>query len=166
MTTPSNAGVRRHEIRRRLLAAVLVLLLAAGLAACTKARSGKASAGPVAGTKVVVGWSGAFTSANAAQSPTAGNLDIAAATRGRFGDVVDGQFVPDTGFGTVKIVSESPFTVRYDLAQPAWSDGIPVDAADLAGHDPMRWSHLGADKLDYEPILVDQPEISLLPLLE
>lgn len=161
MTTPSNAGVRRHEIRRRLLAAVLVLLLAAGLAACTKARSGKASAGPVAGTKVVVGWAGAFTSANAAQSPTAGNLDIAAATRGRFGDVVDGQFVPDTGFGTVKIVSESPFTVRYDLAQPAWSDGIPVDAADLL----LGWAG-ASGRLDPAPGADAQEDADSVPRID
>jgi peptide/nickel transport system substrate-binding protein len=122
----------RPPVRRRLLAAALVLLLALGLAACTKARSGGSkNSGPIAGTKIVLGWTAGFTSANAAQAPTVGNLDIAAATRGRFGDVVDGRFTPDPGFGTVKVVSEAPFTVRYDLAQPSWSDGIPLDAADL-----------------------------------
>lgn len=85
----------------------------------------------VAGTEVVVGWNGEFTSANAAASATSGNIDIAAMIRGDFGDIVDGDFVPDEGFGTVSIVSEDPFTVRYDVAEPAWSDSIPLDAADL-----------------------------------
>ena len=85
----------------------------------------------VPGSTITAGWSGEFTSANAATSPTPGNIDIASATRAGFGDVVDGEFVPDEGFGAVSIVSEDPFTVRYDLAEPAWSDGIPLDAADL-----------------------------------
>src|SRR5690606_916283 len=72
-----------------------------------------------------------FTSFNAQASPTAGNRDIAQAVRGDFGDVIDGEFVADEGFGTLAIVSEDPFTVRYDLTEPVWSDSIPLDAADL-----------------------------------
>ncbi len=112
---------------RRRVAALTAGALAVGLTACTPALPETV----VEGTTVVVGWTGQFTSANAAASPTRGNVDIAAMTRGRFGDVVDGDFVPDEGFGTVEIVSDDPFTVRYDLTEPAWSDGIPLDAADL-----------------------------------
>jgi peptide/nickel transport system substrate-binding protein len=82
-------------------------------------------------TVIAAGWTGELTSTNASASPTVGNTDIAAATRGGFGSIIDGEFVPDEGFGTVTIVSDDPFTVRYDLAEPAWSDGIPLDAADL-----------------------------------
>lgn len=85
----------------------------------------------VAGTSVTVGWDGTYTSANAAASPTPGNIDIAAAVRAGFGDMVDGEFVADTGFGTVEVTGNDPLTVRYDLAEPSWSDGIPLDAADL-----------------------------------
>lgn len=85
----------------------------------------------VPGSVITVGWSGDLTSVNAAAAPTAANIDIAQMVRGDFGDVVDGEFVPDAGFGTISIVSDDPFTVRYDLAEPAWSDGIPLDAADL-----------------------------------
>ncbi|MCS3843484.1 hypothetical protein [Microbacterium sp. AK031] len=112
---------------RRRVAALTAGALVVGLTACTPALPETV----VLGTTVVVGWSGEFTSANAAASPTTGNIDIAAMTRGRFGDVVDGDFVPDEGFGTVEIVSDDPFTVRYDVTEPAWSDGIPLDAADL-----------------------------------
>lgn len=84
-------------------------------------------------TKVTVAWSGPLTSTNTAsllgQSPD--NLDVASMTRSRFGAVVNGRFAPDTSFGAVKIVDQKPFSVRYDLAEPDWSDGVPLDAADL-----------------------------------
>ena len=85
----------------------------------------------VPGTVVTTGWTGTFTSGNAAASPTPGNLDVAAMTRGGFGEIVDGEFVADADFGAVTIVSDEPFTVRYDLTEPRWSDDIPLDAADL-----------------------------------
>ncbi|MGF6823671.1 peptide/nickel transport system substrate-binding protein [Microbacterium sp. ZKA21] len=111
----------------RRIAASLIVLLAAGLAACAPALP----ATVVAGSAITVGWTGELTSTNAATAPTSGNIDIAELIRAGFGDVVDGEFVPDEGFGTASIVSDDPFTVRYDLAEPAWSDGIPLDAADL-----------------------------------
>ena len=85
----------------------------------------------IAGSSVTVGWGGQLTSFNAATDPTTANRDIAAVTRAAFGHVVDGEVVPDESFGTVKIVGKDPFTVRYDLKEPLWSDGIPLDAADL-----------------------------------
>ena len=114
-------------MRRRRFGAPLALLLAAGLTACAPAQPETV----VPGTEVTVGWTGAFTSANAAASPTSGNIAIAETTRGGFGDVIDGEFVADESFGVVTIVEDDPFTVRYDLAEPVWSDGIPLDAADL-----------------------------------
>lgn len=113
-------GVRR-------VAAPIAVLLAVGLAACTPALPETV----VPGTEITVGWTGTLTSVNAAASPTAGNVDIAETIRGDFGDVVDGEFVPDEGFGTVTITSDGPFTVRYDLTEQVWSDDIPLDAADL-----------------------------------
>ena len=111
----------------RRAAAPVVVLLAATLVACGPS----VPESVVPGTQVTVGWTGTFTSVNAAASPTAGNLDVAEMIRGDFGDVIDGEFVPDEGFGTVEIVADDPFTVRFDLAEPSWSDGIPLDAADL-----------------------------------
>lgn len=114
------------KVQRRV-AALLAALLAGSLAACAPALPESV----VPGTKITVGWTGEFTSTNAAASPTAGNIDIAETIRGDFGDVVDGEFVPDESFGTVTIIADDPFTVRYDLAEPSWSDGTPLDAADL-----------------------------------
>lgn len=87
----------------------------------------------VKGTLVTVAWPGPLTSTNTASmaGQTTADLDVAALTRSRFGTVVKGAFTPDTSFGAVKIVDEKPFTVRYDLTKPAWSDGVSLDAADL-----------------------------------
>lgn len=112
---------------RRRAAALVAGALVIGMTGCSPALPETV----VPGTEVVVGWTGELTSANAVASPTSGNVDVAAMTRGRFGDIIDGDFVPDEGFGSVTIVNEDPFTVRYDLAEPSWSDGIPLDAADL-----------------------------------
>lgn len=114
-------------MRGRRRAAAIAAALALGLVGCTPALPETV----VPGTSVVVGWTGTFTSSNAAAEPTAGNIDVAAMIRGSFGAVVDGGFVADEGFGAVQIVADDPFTVKYDLAEPAWSDGIPLDAADL-----------------------------------
>ncbi|MFP7761266.1 hypothetical protein [Marisediminicola sp. LYQ85] len=115
----------RKSPRRAAAAGVVVVV--ASLTACAPGVPDTV----VPDTTVTVGWTGEITSFNAAASPTRGNIDIAEATRSSFGDIVDGEFVPDESFGTVTIVSDIPFTARYDLAEPAWSDGIPLDAADL-----------------------------------
>lgn len=96
------------------------------------------------GSTVTVGWAKSVTSLNAASrdGSTAGNREIAAATRGQFARVADGDVVLDEGFGTVEVTDSAAasFTVRYDLAETKWSDGIPVDAADLM----LAWA-AGAD---------------------
>ncbi|MCD1267981.1 hypothetical protein B5M43_003840 [Microbacterium sp. MEC084] len=113
----------------RAVAAPLALALAAGLAACAPAQP----ATVVPGSEIVVGWTGELTGVNAQAitHATPGDLDVAELTRAGFGDLIDGELVPDEGFGSVTIVDDDPFTVRYDLAEPSWSDGIPLDAADL-----------------------------------
>ncbi|MET0296551.1 MAG: hypothetical protein ABW024_04060 [Microbacterium sp.] len=112
---------------RRLSAGAVAVLVVAALTACAPGLPETV----VPGTEVTAGWGGTFTSANAAASPTPGNIAVADVTRGSFGDLVDGEFVADESFGTARIVADDPFTVTYDLAEPAWSDGIPLDAADL-----------------------------------
>ncbi len=112
---------------RRRAAALVVAVAVALLTRCGPALPSTV----VPGTAITVAWNGEFTSVNAAAAPTPGNIEVARAIRAGFGDIVDGEFVPDESFGTVAIVDEDPFTVRYDLAEPGWSDGIPLDAADL-----------------------------------
>lgn len=113
---------------KRRGAAALIVVSAVALTACGPSLPETV----IPGTIVTIGWSDELTSLNAVAHPTPGNVDVAELVRGDFGDLIDGEFLPDESFGTVSIVSEEPFTVRYDLAEPKWSDGIPLDAADLA----------------------------------
>ncbi|QCR18839.1 ABC transporter substrate-binding protein [Agrococcus sp. SGAir0287] len=89
----------------------------------------------IEGSDVAIGWRGELTSVNAASSAgaTPGNLDVAAATRSQFAAIgLDGSLVANVDLGEVEIVDDEPFTVRYDLVDDGmWSDGVPLDAADL-----------------------------------
>lgn len=84
------------------------------------------------GTSVRAAWAATLTTANpAVAGATPGDLEVAALTRGRIARTVEGSVQRDPEFGTATIVGKAPFRVRYDLARPDWSDGIPVDASDL-----------------------------------
>lgn len=113
------------------------LLVSAGVALALTVAGCGAGLPPsvVEGSSVSVGWSKSVTSLNAAtlDGATPGNREIAAATRGQFARVAGGDVEVDESFGSVEITdtAATSFTVRYDLAEPSWSDGIPVDAADL-----------------------------------
>ena len=89
----------------------------------------------VEGSSVRVGWSQSLTSLNAASvdGATRGNREVAAVTHDGFARVAGGEVVVDEDFGTVEVLDPSTgsFTVRYDLADRTWSDGIPIDSADL-----------------------------------
>ena len=44
-----------------------------------------------------------------------------------------GSLAANTKLGTVEVVDQSPFTVKYEISEGAkWSDGVAIDAADLA----------------------------------
>src|SRR5690606_4762831 len=63
----------------------------------------------------------------------AANSQVLQATSSRFVAYdADSELVPDTSFGTFRLLSNDPLTVRYTIADGVtWSDGVPVDAADL-----------------------------------
>lgn len=119
----------RPAVRRALIAGAAIAALL--LTACGPQVEPRVQAG----TSVDVAWSGELTSANAASvsGRTPGNLDVAAMTRAGFATIdADGEVREDPSFGVASIVAESPLTVRYDLADGIrWSDGVPIDAADL-----------------------------------
>jgi peptide/nickel transport system substrate-binding protein len=118
-------------VKIRVLAAVVALVVSgATLSACT------ATTTVVAGSEVRVAVSTPYTSANANTSfgrSTPTNADVAYLTGTGFGYYDDAyNLVDDASFGTAEVVDESPFTVRYTVADGVnWSDGTPVDAADL-----------------------------------
>ncbi|UOW00974.1 ABC transporter substrate-binding protein [Agrococcus sp. SCSIO52902] len=123
----------RRSIAARTASAVAgAAVVAMALSACGP----QVEARVVPGSSVDVAWEGELTAASAASVPaaTAGNRDVAALTRAAFATVgADGELREDPSFGTATVVSEAPFTVRYDLADGVrWSDGVPIDAADLA----------------------------------
>ena len=115
---------------RVLGAATAFIVAAAVLSGCTPTTT------VVEGSEVTVAVSAPYTSANAStsfgrSSPT--NADVAYLTSTGFGYYDDSyEFVEDPSFGSAVVLDESPFTVRYSVSDSArWSDGVPVDAADL-----------------------------------
>ena len=109
--------------------AVLVMAVASGCA------TPPTQQGLVAGTNLVIGESGELTNLNPAvtASPEAesAELDLAALTRPQFFlHDATGKLAANPEFGTVTRASDG--TVTYKLSGKAkWSDGVPVDAADL-----------------------------------
>lgn len=121
----------RSAVSSRILGGVALFVAAAVvLSGCTSTTT------VVQGSKVSVAVATPYTSANAStsfgrSSPT--NADVAYLTSTGFGYFDDGyQLVEDPSFGSAEIVDTSPFTVRFSVSDDArWSDGAPVDAADL-----------------------------------
>jgi peptide/nickel transport system substrate-binding protein len=110
-----------------LASAVLAVVLLAG---CTP------QSNVVAGSAVVVAVTDPFTSANPDTSYGRGsetNSDVALLTSTGFGYADDrGATVLDASFGTAQLLSRDPMTVKYTVKQGVdWSDGTPIDAADL-----------------------------------
>lgn len=90
----------------------------------------------VAGSAVVVAVTDPFTSANPDTSYGRGsetNSDVALLTSTGFGYADDrGATVLDASFGAAQLLSRDPMTVKYTVNQGVdWSDGTPIDAADL-----------------------------------
>lgn len=98
--------------------------------------SGCTTSTVVEGSEVGVAVAEPFTSLNPATSfgrSSSTNADIAWLTGGAFAYYDDAyRLVEDPSFGTAEVVAEDPLTVRYQVAADArWSDGTPLDAADL-----------------------------------
>jgi len=102
----------------------------------------------IAGSTATAGWTHTLTTTNPASKAGAapGNQEIAAMTRSQFARMVNGTTSLDESFGTVTITDPETFTVRYDLGQTSWSDGVPLDAADLI----LAWA-AGTDILAQDP---------------
>jgi peptide/nickel transport system substrate-binding protein len=118
-------------VRSRNIAGLVVAALAAAvLAGCTPQSS------VVKGSEVAVAVTDPFTSANPDTSFGRGsqtNADVALLTSTGFGYADDhGATVLDTSFGSAELESRDPLTVKYTVNQGVdWSDGTPIDAADL-----------------------------------
>lgn len=106
-----------------------VLLGALALSGCSQ------SSLVVDGSSVTVAIAQPFTSFNDQSTfgGTASNAAIVGATNAGFTYYNDEPaLVRDESFGHFEVVSQDPFEVRYTVANGVnWSDGTPVDAADL-----------------------------------
>jgi len=115
--------------RSTLVWVVAACLLLTGCTAST------AESGLDKGATVTVAADGAFDSANPATTfgNSATNLSVSSLTNDWFFSVDDTPaVVRDESFGSYELVSGDPLTVKYTVnAGVRWSDGVPVDAADL-----------------------------------
>lgn len=86
-------------------------------------------------SSVTVAVSQAFFSLNDKTSygNSPANSQVLQATSSRFVDYdEESELATDSSFGTYRLLSNDPLTVRYMISSDAtWSDGVPVDAADL-----------------------------------
>jgi peptide/nickel transport system substrate-binding protein len=90
----------------------------------------------VEGSEVAVAVAEPFTSLNPGTSygrSSSTNAHVAWLTGTAFAYYDDSyRLVEDRSFGTAEVVADDPLTVRYQVAGDArWSDGTPIDAADL-----------------------------------
>ncbi len=123
-------------MRSRRMFAVGAVIVAMGLV-------GTACAAPDANddsssnkkTSLNVGWNQPFYSYN--EFTNAGNATANANIKYLMNEnfwyyTPDSELKPNTSFGTYEKTSDDPLTVKYTVADDAkWSDGTPVDAADL-----------------------------------
>jgi len=119
-------------VKRTLGISALVAMLAASIVGCASL-GGQAKLTP--GSSLVIGEAGSFTSINpgvyAPPATQQAMADLAVLTRPAFFTRdASGNLIENTDFGSVSRASDN--TVTYTLTGKAkWSDGVPVDAADL-----------------------------------
>ena len=132
----NDGGARRVGPMLRAPRTPRIVAGIAGLATLGILLSGCTASDVVEGSEVAVAVAEPFTSLNPATSfgrSSSTNADVAWLTGAAFAWYDDGyRLVEDRSFGTAEVVAEDPLTVRYQVASDArWSDGTPIDAADL-----------------------------------
>lgn len=126
---------------RRLTAATAAAALALGVAACSPPPeengdgADDGGSGPQAGSSVTLGWNQPFYSYNDSTSNgnATANAIILYMMNSEFNYYdPDLELIPDESFGTYEKTSDDPLTVTWTVNEGVnWSDGTPVDAADL-----------------------------------
>jgi peptide/nickel transport system substrate-binding protein len=129
------------RIKRLVAAAATVAVGALILSGCAAPQSEI-----VEGSSLSVAWNQPFYSANGYTSygTATANNNITYATYAGF-NYYDNtpKLIKDTSFGTYEKISDDPLTIKYTIADGVkWSDGTPVDAADML----LEWvAQSGAD---------------------
>lgn len=120
--------------KRFLAAGASVAAAAMVLTACTPPGGGDDDQASGDST-LNIGWNESFRSMNTqtANGNAASNSLLTYLMNDNFGYYDDNLEVQDGALGKVEQVSEDPLKVKYTFSDDAkWSDGTPVDAADLA----------------------------------
>lgn len=136
---------------RRFTAAAAAAAVGLALAACAPPASEEEKQGPQGDTSVNIGWNQPFYSYN--DDTTTGNAtanaNIEYLMRGHFYYYnPDLELKRDESFGTYDKVSDDPLTVKYTINDDVkWSDGTPVDAADML----LQWAALSGALNNVKP---------------
>ncbi|WP_125131680.1 ABC transporter family substrate-binding protein [Microbacterium sp. 10M-3C3] len=146
----------------RISAAVALTAVGAlAISGCSAAGGGNNDdSGLVEGSSITAAWNQAFYSMNGNTSygNATANNNINYLVLGGFNYYNNTpELVKDTSFGSYEVVSEDPLTVTYTVKDGVkWSDGTPVDAADLL----LNWAALSRalDTPDFDPAEFTDPE--------
>lgn len=141
--------------RKSLFAAVCSTVLV--MTACTP--PGGNGDGADRGRSVLnVGWNDSFFSLNTSTSTGSAvtNAVVAYMMNDNFVHYEDDLELADGALGAVEKVSDDPLQVQYTFADTAqWSDGTPVDAADLV----LQWAATSGNFNTADPKVDDQGNI-------
>lgn len=147
---------------KRISAAVAITAVGAlAISGCAAGGGGNGDdSGLVEGSSITAAWNQAFYSMN-------GNTSFGNATANNNINylVLDGfnfynntpELEQNTSFGSYELISEDPLTVSYTINEGVnWSDGTPIDAADLM----LYWAaeSRALDTPDFDPAEFTDPE--------
>ena len=148
--------MKKHFIAGSLAAATAIVMTG-----CTPPGGGDSSGGK--GSVLNIGWNEAFRSMNdmTMDGNAVANTIVAYMSNDNFKYYDDDLELHDGALGEVEKVSDDPLKVKYTFGEDAnWSDGTPVDAADLALTWAARSQHFNTvdDNRDDDGTLQDNPD--------
>jgi peptide/nickel transport system substrate-binding protein len=152
-------------VRRKGLvaAAAVIASLSLAVSACSSSKNSDETATKTKKTSLTVGWNQPFYAYN--NNTTSGNnvtnANILYLMTDTF-NYYDEKSVlqKDEKFGTYEKLSDNPLTVKYTVgADTKWSDGTPVDAADLL----LEWAALSGNVNTIDAGKVKRDDASGLP---
>lgn len=115
------------------------------------------------GSVLNIGWNEAFRSMNTetTNGNAVANAIVTYMMNDNFKHYDDNLELQDGNLGTIEQVSEDPLQVKYTFADDAtWSDGTPVDAADIALHWAAKSSNFNTEsEEDVEEERDDEGEV-------
>ena len=119
------------KLKKSIVALAAAALVATGLSACSSSGGQEI----VPGSAVNIAWNQDFYSANGQTSNgnATANNNILYMANSAFNYYDDKQtLIKNEKFGKYELVSQSPLTIKYTVNDGVkWSDGVPVDAADM-----------------------------------